>query len=71
MKLEELKRLTGNYIVWGRIEGIRCFSAIPVIGIVTIKDDPAVMDITGYFSEMAAGKAIKRFYQKGALHELH
>lgn len=50
--------------VW-KIEGIRDFSASPLTGNVTIKYDPAVIDIKNYLSEMAADQEINDFINKG------
>ena len=71
MTIEELKRLEDAVTRVRRIEGIRDFRAKPVTGSVTIKYDPAVIDIMDYLSEMATDQEINNFIKKGALHELH
>ena len=71
MAMAELRRLADVVTHVWKIEGIRNFSASPVTGNVTIKYDPAVIDIKAYLSEMAADHEINGFMKKGALDELH
>jgi hypothetical protein len=71
MTMEELKRLADVVTRVWRIEGIRDISANPVTGSMTIKYDPAVIDIMAYLSDMAADQEINNFIKKGALHALH
>ena len=71
MAMAELKRLADVVTHVWKIEGIRDFSASLVTGNVTIKYDPAVIDIKAYLIEMAADREINDFIKKGALDELH
>lgn len=71
MSLDELTRLADVMTRVWRVEGIRDFGANPITGSVTIRYDPAAIDITAYLNDMAADERMNKFMEKGVFYEMH